>query len=137
MKIATSVEDGRRARPRSEPRLIPRSRSPSSSSPTGWAATLRETSRPRTAIEKIIEMSGQKSPGQPGALALVRQAGEPSDLQKETGNPNSPGMGTTCTSCISTAEVAHIAHVGDSRAYLLRDGQLEQLTDDHTLVNGW
>ena len=45
------------------------------------------------------------------------------------------GMGTTMTVALlqEDGKVA-IGHVGDSRAYRLRDGQLEQLTDDHSLV---
>ncbi len=44
------------------------------------------------------------------------------------------GMGTTCTLLVLDGYEAHLAHVGDSRAYLLRDGHLEQITQDHTLV---
>jgi PPM family protein phosphatase len=44
------------------------------------------------------------------------------------------GMGTTLTAMyVDGAELA-VAHVGDSRAYLFRDGELELLTQDHTLV---
>ena len=44
------------------------------------------------------------------------------------------GMGTTLTAVyLDGAEIA-VAHVGDSRAYLFRDGELELLTQDHTLV---
>ena len=49
-------------------------------------------------------------------------------------NPEYRGMGTTLTAAMVEGRRVHIAHVGDSRAYLLRDGQLRQLTDDHTLV---
>lgn len=44
------------------------------------------------------------------------------------------GMGTTITALVATDGSAQIAHVGDSRAYLLRDGELERLTQDHTVV---
>ncbi len=45
------------------------------------------------------------------------------------------GMGTTMTVALFRPEGdVVIGHVGDSRAYLLRDGELEQLTDDHSLV---
>src|ERR671930_1443863 len=45
------------------------------------------------------------------------------------------GMGGTIT--VALVEDDHVAfgHVGDSRAYLIRDGQMEQLTEDHSLVN--
>jgi serine/threonine protein phosphatase PrpC len=44
------------------------------------------------------------------------------------------GMGTTLTAILASDGRAHVAHVGDSRAYLLREGTLQQLTEDHTLV---
>lgn len=44
------------------------------------------------------------------------------------------GMGTTLTSMVVRSTEVFIAHVGDSRAYLYRDKQLTQLTDDHSLV---
>jgi len=45
------------------------------------------------------------------------------------------GMGTTVVGMLMSGTTAAIAHVGDSRAYRLRDGRLEQLTQDHTWVN--
>lgn len=44
------------------------------------------------------------------------------------------GMGTTLTALLSSGARLGLAHVGDSRAYLLRDGELSQITNDHTLV---
>lgn len=44
------------------------------------------------------------------------------------------GMGTTLTAAFVSTDGVSLAHVGDSRAYRLRDGSLEQLTDDHSLV---
>ena len=45
------------------------------------------------------------------------------------------GMGTTVVGCLVHDGTAALAHVGDSRAYRLRDGRLELLTQDHTWVN--
>lgn len=44
------------------------------------------------------------------------------------------GMGTTVTGALFDGHRLALAHIGDSRAYLLRDGQLEQLTHDHSWV---
>lgn len=49
-------------------------------------------------------------------------------------NPNLRGMGSTLTMATSIGADLFIVHVGDSRAYLFRDGQLHQLTTDHTLA---
>ena len=45
------------------------------------------------------------------------------------------GMGTTVVGFLLAGNVAAVAHVGDSRAYRLRNGRLDQLTQDHTWVN--
>ena len=45
------------------------------------------------------------------------------------------GMGTTLTAALVEGDRVRLAHVGDSRAYLLRDGTLRLLTEDHTLVH--
>jgi PPM family protein phosphatase len=51
-------------------------------------------------------------------------------------DPSLRGMGTTLTLVrLNDDGTADFAHVGDSRAYLLRDAELSQLTTDHTLVN--
>ncbi len=44
------------------------------------------------------------------------------------------GMGTTVDICMVDFDMLYIAHVGDSRVYLLREGILEQVTTDHSLV---
>lgn len=49
-------------------------------------------------------------------------------------SPDVAGMGTTVTAMSWEGDRVAIAHVGDSRAYLLRDGRLTQLTKDHTFV---
>ena len=44
------------------------------------------------------------------------------------------GMGTTCVAAVIDGETLYVAHAGDSRAYLLREGLLKQLTADHSYV---
>ncbi len=48
--------------------------------------------------------------------------------------PQDNGMGTTCTAALINDGRLSVAHVGDSRCYLIRRGELEQLTQDHSLV---
>jgi len=55
--------------------------------------------------------------------------------ERSTADPSTSGMGTTMTVAIVEGSTVTIGHVGDSRAYLVRDGELEQLTEDHSLVN--
>ncbi len=48
--------------------------------------------------------------------------------------PQDYGMGTTCTALLIHDGRASIAHVGDTRCYLIRRGEMQQLTEDHSLV---
>jgi serine/threonine protein phosphatase PrpC/uncharacterized membrane protein YgcG len=50
------------------------------------------------------------------------------------GDASRSGMGTTLTAAIVAGDEVSFGHVGDSRAYLYRDGELSQLTNDHSLV---
>lgn len=49
-------------------------------------------------------------------------------------NEELKGMGTTVVAVIATKAVSHIVHVGDSRAYIIRDNTLSQITTDHSMV---
>ncbi len=49
-------------------------------------------------------------------------------------HPDLSGMGTTCTVLVVRDRSAFLAHVGDSRAYLVRNGSIQQVTRDHSLV---
>jgi protein phosphatase len=51
-----------------------------------------------------------------------------------SGDPGLDGMGTTLTAMLFAGKRLGLVHVGDSRCYLLRDGELSQITADHTLV---
>jgi len=48
--------------------------------------------------------------------------------------PELRGMGTTLTAVLVHGGRAHVVHAGDSRCYMFRDGQLKQLTDDHSWI---
>jgi PPM family protein phosphatase len=70
-------------------------------------------------------------------LAELRAAVERADrtvIQRAATDARLAGMGTTLTMAYSVATDLFVVHVGDSRAYLYRDGELLQLTNDHTLV---
>jgi serine/threonine protein phosphatase PrpC len=47
------------------------------------------------------------------------------------------GMGTTCVGIYFLDDSAVVGHVGDSRCYRLRDGEIVQLTEDHSLINDY
>ena len=54
--------------------------------------------------------------------------------QRQSRDAAASGMGTTMTVALVEKGTVAIGHVGDSRAYLIRGGSLEQLTEDHSLV---
>src|SRR5580704_4967306 len=54
--------------------------------------------------------------------------------EKIIANPAVEGMGTTLTALLWSDGHAAVCHIGDSRGYLLREGELYQITHDHTLV---
>lgn len=55
-------------------------------------------------------------------------------LERGNEDPACAGMGSTCTVLVVRSGRAYLAHIGDSRAYILRDGALHQLSEDHTMV---
>jgi serine/threonine protein phosphatase PrpC len=70
-------------------------------------------------------------------VAELRKALEIADqavVEEAEANARFNGMGTTLTMAYSVARDLYIVHAGDSRAYLYRQGSLEQITNDHTLV---
>jgi PPM family protein phosphatase len=90
-----------------------------------------------TALEPVRELEGRVFAESDEAIAALRDAvvaanERVSELADQ--EPAYRGMGTTLTAALMEGRRLHIAHVGDSRAYLLRDGHFSQLTDDHTLV---
>jgi serine/threonine protein phosphatase PrpC len=90
------------------------------------------------AVAPLAALDGRElaTPGEAAeALAAAIQEANSAILERAAGDPSLWGMGTTMTAAAITADGhLQLAHVGDSRAYLLRDGALEQLTTDHTVV---
>ncbi|MFO7572005.1 MAG: Stp1/IreP family PP2C-type Ser/Thr phosphatase [Gaiellaceae bacterium] len=83
----------------------------------------------------VLEESADGVRGPEGIAALITEANR-RIWERALADPETAGMGTTVTAALvdeATGTVT-IGHVGDSRAYLLRDGELEQLTADHSLV---
>jgi protein phosphatase len=71
-----------------------------------------------------------------GATALLRafQSVNQALCQQSAGDARLEGMATTLVAALVSGDEAWLANVGDSRAYLVEDGRLEQLTEDHSVV---
>ena len=67
-------------------------------------------------------------------LHAAAEAANAAVFQRAHDNAEQTGMGTTLTAFVLEGRTARFAHIGDSRAYLLRDGELRQVSDDHSLV---
>ena len=66
---------------------------------------------------------------------VFRQAHE--RIHAEALQRGKPGMATTLVAAVVAGHHAYVAHVGDSRAYLFRNGRLRRLTDDHSVAMLW
>jgi PPM family protein phosphatase len=89
------------------------------------------------ALEPVEALDGKVYADAEEAVGALRDAvvqANRSVSQLADDEPLYRGMGTTLTAAMIEGRRLHLAHVGDSRAYLLRDGSFNQLTDDHTLV---
>lgn len=87
-----------------------------------------------TAVETVKRLAGDSAPHRPEDLAGYLKEANVTVWGRAQADNNLQGMGTTFTLLHLRGDKGHLAHVGDSRAYLLRDGKLEQITEDHTLV---
>jgi PPM family protein phosphatase len=97
----------------------------------------------RNAIEgrhEVLEgyAKGDASVGTQEVLALLEhgvQAAGIAIFERGKQEPDKRGMGTTVSALMVVGDRGVIAHVGDSRVYLLRQSQVIQLTEDHSLIN--
>jgi protein phosphatase len=70
---------------------------------------------------------------EPRVRSIIQEANR-RIFARASSDPHASGMGTTVTAALVHGDRVTVGHVGDSRLYLLRDGALEQLTQDHSLV---
>lgn len=70
----------------------------------------------------------------PEALAQAVLAANRRIYDASRDDPGREGMGTTITAALVIGGRLNLAHVGDSRGFLIRDGRIEQLTVDHSVV---
>jgi PPM family protein phosphatase len=90
-----------------------------------------------TAVQELQRHISQAPVGEPVDQvihAAFKKANETVYARAHSGDPATEGMGTTAVLLLISGQVAKLAHVGDSRAYLYRNGRLSQLTTDHTVV---
>ena len=94
----------------------------------------------KTAVDEISELLLPLLPEQDDKATIVKvledtiQTININIYKKSLESESNSGMGTTLTCAVFYPEVLYICQIGDSRCYVFRSGQLEQLTRDHTLV---
>jgi serine/threonine protein phosphatase PrpC len=96
----------------------------------------------RMALDTLAEVLRAPEQNQPAEredvlnrLREATQAAGAAIFDAAQADPSLAGMGTTVTALWFHGGRAYLAHVGDSRAYLFRDGRAQQLSDDHSWVS--
>ncbi len=88
------------------------------------------------AIARLAALEGEAH-GPDDALDELKSAISEAHAQiveRARNDPELSGLGTTVTALLRSGSTLSMAHIGDSRAYLLRDGSLDQVTTDHSFV---
>jgi serine/threonine protein phosphatase PrpC len=87
-------------------------------------------------IGSLVELDGESLSTRDASQALLdRIHAANSQLGRQVrGNPRLEGMGTTLIAMLRARDTMVLAHIGDSRAFLLRDGEVTQITKDHSFV---
>jgi protein phosphatase len=90
----------------------------------------------RTQSPELFDASaGVEDSPLPDVLREAVEAACARIFQTAQGDPELAGMGTTTTAVLVGGSSAFVAHVGDSRCYLVREGRIYQVSEDHSLVN--
>jgi len=89
----------------------------------------------RLAVETLVAVYRDFSGDDPqAALVEALQAAHEQIRQYSFAHPELRGMGTTCTAAAIVQDALYYVHVGDTRLYLIRDGQITRVTRDHSYV---
>jgi protein phosphatase len=89
----------------------------------------------RLAVETLLEVYRDFGGDDPqAALVEALQAAHEQIRQYSFAHPELRGMGTTCTAAAIVQDALYYVHVGDTRLYLIRDGQITRVTRDHSYV---
>ena len=94
----------------------------------------------RMAVETVIDYLSQRMDKDEyiqDPIELIEEAIKVSNnkiFKVSLSNESYNGMGTTLVSAYFSQGILYLGHVGDSRGYLIRKGQIKQLTKDHSLV---
>jgi serine/threonine protein phosphatase PrpC len=91
----------------------------------------------RAVVEYLTAGFREASPNEGLSALLMRLAQEANEQIYQTGRVHSPGgtsMATTLVACALRYDRVVVAHAGDSRCYLIRQGQAQLLTRDHTVA---
>lgn len=89
-----------------------------------------------TVIGALVDLDDEALGSGEASEALLRRIAGANDELADmvTSDPSLNGMGTTLIAILRSRNKLVLAHIGDSRAYLARDGQLSQITKDHSFV---
>ena len=89
----------------------------------------------RLAVETLVAVYRDFSGDDPqAALVEALQTAHEQIRQYSFAHPELRGMGTTCTAAAVVQDALYYVHVGDTRLYLIRDGQITRVTRDHSYV---
>jgi PPM family protein phosphatase len=86
-------------------------------------------------IAETLRAQSPLGPGDEDILQTAIQRANQAVFNKAKADPNLHNMGTTVVGIRVDNDLVHLCHVGDSRIYRLRQGTLEQVTRDHSLIN--
>ncbi len=86
------------------------------------------------AISALVPLDQDPPADMLDALAAAVSSASGTLHEMSVADPSVEGMGTTVTAMLWSGAQVALCHIGDSRAYLLRDGEFRQITRDHTLI---